>query len=398
MTRQTIVVLADDLTGAAELASAAHNRELDATIVTGEESSPAFKSDVVVIDSDSRLLPPETAARKVGRIVSQIPAALRQRVFKKTDSVLRGPVTAELEAACEALGLPCALLVPANPSLGRTIADGIYRINGQPLDQTGFAHDPHHPAHSALVRDLLSPSKKFPLTLATPPQVVPASGIVLGQTTSPNDTDHWASQLNATTLPAGGADFFEAFLRNLGHGSKRQKHNLHPVGPTLVISGSASTTSETTRDKARQLGWPMHAMPADALTSGNHAASLKNWITTVQHSLATRGLAYAITGQPLRTDSNAAHAISDTFITLARQLQDTQSFGHLIIEGGATAAAVLQALGWNTLASAGSWAPGIAALHPRKAPSLLITLKPGSYAWPASLWEIIAPQNSATAS
>ena len=80
-------------------------------------------------------------------------------VYKKVDSVLRGQVVAELEAMMPQLGLKRALLVPANPALGRTISDGEYFIHGRPIHKTEFARDAEHPRLSPRVLDLMQATK-----------------------------------------------------------------------------------------------------------------------------------------------------------------------------------------------------------------------------------------------
>lgn len=54
---------------------------------------------------------------------------------------------------------------------------------------------------------------------------------------------------------------------------------------------------------------------------------------------------------------------------------------HLIIEGGATAWATLQALGWTAFTVTAQIAPGVVQM--RAANGTLVTLKPGSYPWGA---------------
>src|SRR5439155_544492 len=66
-------------------------------------------------------------------------------IYKKIDSALRGPVLAEVQASMNQRRLDTALLLPQNPSRGRTIESGQYLINGVPIDQTDFARDPDHP-------------------------------------------------------------------------------------------------------------------------------------------------------------------------------------------------------------------------------------------------------------
>ena len=57
----------------------------------------------------------------------------------------------------------------------------------------------------------------------------------------------------------------------------------------------------------------------------------------------------------------------------------------LALEGGGTAAAVLQALGWSDLEVIEEVAPGTALLHP-VGQSCRVLVKPGSYPWPESVW------------
>ena len=103
-------------------------------------------------------------------------------------------------------------------------------------------------------------------------------------------------------------------------------------------------------------------------------------------TLATRS--FVAVGTPVeRADDQAAPArIRAAFSELARRGVATGAFRHLMIEGGATAAATLAALGWDELAVAGEWAQGVVTLRPAAAPGILVTMKPGSYDWPESLW------------
>jgi uncharacterized protein YgbK (DUF1537 family) len=54
----------------------------------------------------------------------------------------------------------------------------------------------------------------------------------------------------------------------------------------------------------------------------------------------------------------------------------------ICLEGGATAAAVIAALGWESFDLLGEVAMGTAILVPRGEEAMLL-LKPGSYPWPA---------------
>ena len=190
-----IVVIADDLSGAAELAGAALNRGLTAEVQT--TFTPATNADVVCVDADSRSLPDGEAARVVGEIAGAVANAKPEWIYKKCDSVLRGNVLAEVHAIMAATSHPRAVLISANPTRGRVIRDGEYFIHDQLLHTTAFASDPEHPRHTARVASLLGGDLN---RVQTP------------DATSTDDLVHQARRLATDTLPVGGVEFFDAIL------------------------------------------------------------------------------------------------------------------------------------------------------------------------------------------
>ena len=93
-----IIVIADDLSGAAELANAAVAAGFSAEVQRCATAPPVFPSgsasEVICLDSDSRSLTPESW-RKVGQIALHVAAIRPALVYKKCDSVfLRGPIAA----------------------------------------------------------------------------------------------------------------------------------------------------------------------------------------------------------------------------------------------------------------------------------------------------------------
>ncbi len=55
---------------------------------------------------------------------------------------------------------------------------------------------------------------------------------------------------------------------------------------------------------------------------------------------------------------------------------------HIYVEGGATAAELLRRFQWTRLELLSEVAPGVATLASPTAPSIRLTVKPGSYNWP----------------
>ena len=137
MTRSWLI-LADDLTGAADCGIAFARRGLEASVSWhGVETAPS--AEVVAIDADSRRLGPEEAAMRHTALLRTHHAA-GTGLIKKIDSTLRGQPAAELAATIHALreaGRPgLAIVAPAFPATGRTTEGGRVHMNGQPLETT----------------------------------------------------------------------------------------------------------------------------------------------------------------------------------------------------------------------------------------------------------------------
>ncbi|WP_458097156.1 four-carbon acid sugar kinase family protein [Roseomonas sp. WA12] len=137
MTRSWLI-LADDLTGAADCGIAFARRGLEASVGWhGVEN--AVRAEVVAIDADSRRLPPEEAGARHAALLHARHAA-GMGLIKKIDSTLRGQPAAELAATIRALhdvGRPAlAIVAPAFPATGRTTEGGRIHMNGRPLETT----------------------------------------------------------------------------------------------------------------------------------------------------------------------------------------------------------------------------------------------------------------------
>src|SRR6266404_3779960 len=98
-----IGVIADDLTGAAEIGAVSLRYGLRAEILVGGE--PSGQAEVVCLDTDSRSCVAAEAGQRAASAAKLLSARGASWIFKKVDSVLRGQVTAELEAAMKELGL-----------------------------------------------------------------------------------------------------------------------------------------------------------------------------------------------------------------------------------------------------------------------------------------------------
>lgn len=166
-----LLAIADDLSGAAEVAAALHSRttrsrvlligrpgavhdgvsdELNDGGMTGEMNGgvatalrPRHPGEATVLDLDSRYRPAAEAAEAVrealrlsspdGDTLDNLDA-LDTLVLKKIDSLLRGNVAAEIAALAE--GGAGVVLAPALPIAGRVVRSGVVHLGGVALHES----------------------------------------------------------------------------------------------------------------------------------------------------------------------------------------------------------------------------------------------------------------------
>ena len=123
-----MVLIADDLTGALDTGVQFAGSEANVFVTTADGINGEESADILVIDTESRHLPAEEAYRTVYETVD----CVRHRfpwIYKKTDSLLRGNLGAELAAYWihrDGRNWSCAVLSAYAPDCenGRLFVDG----------------------------------------------------------------------------------------------------------------------------------------------------------------------------------------------------------------------------------------------------------------------------------
>jgi uncharacterized protein YgbK (DUF1537 family) len=127
-----ILIIADDLSGAADCAATFAQVGMDTLVVLDAFSDKIASPCVIAVDADSRRLTAFEAAR-VHQALQARYYANGMLLYKKMDSTLRGNFAAEVAAAAAGAGL--AIVAPAFPKAGRTTRGGCQYLHGIPLEQ-----------------------------------------------------------------------------------------------------------------------------------------------------------------------------------------------------------------------------------------------------------------------
>ena len=380
-----IAVIADDFTGAAELGGIGLRYNLSVEISTAV--IPATQADLLVIAADTRSGDEADAVIKMQELTRELLQLKPSLVFKKTDSVLRGHIMAEMKAQLAILQIPRALLIAANPALGRTIHDGTYFLHGQPIHLSSFSEDPEFPVTRSDIPGMLRVVRQA-VHIKKTTEALPETGIIVGEVQNTADTNAWAAQVDDNTLAAGGAGFFTALLDKLAikKAGTTNTAAAAPGLPALFVSGTTFHKSRAAIKRIYDAGGPVSYMPDAIATAASDIPFLyEAWCRELVSMLRAQGQAFiAIRGEDSGKALAHAAILRKRMALLVYMVLQQVSIAELFIEGGSTAYAVLQKAGLTGFFPVEEMAPGVVRMSVREKPGLYITVKPGSYDWPAN--------------
>ena len=383
-----IVVIADDLSGAAELAGIGLRYALDVEMSTAVNDSNA---DLLVIATDTRSMKEEDAMTEMEKVTSEVMLLHPKLIYKKVDSVLRGHVIAELKAQLRILDHERALVVAANPSLNRTISDGTFFYHDQPIHLSSFSNDPEFSIKTSNVLEMLRVNDTS-VQLRKKDDKLSEHGIVVGEVTNSEDMKAWAKRIKKNILPAGASGFFTAILDTMhikGNKEEEETASEELEQTTLFVCGTTFNKSRETIKEIKLNDGPVSYMPEEIVDLKAFDDELYQvWSNEIASFIHSKGKAIISidAGSVEGKHVTAAMLREKTAIIVEEVLKQTR-IHELFIEGGSTAAAVIRKLGFETFIPIEELGPGVVRMRVKDREDLCITVKPGSYEWPAKVWD-----------
>ncbi|HEY3761658.1 MAG TPA: four-carbon acid sugar kinase family protein [Verrucomicrobiae bacterium] len=379
-----IGVIADDLTGAAEIGAVGLRHGLRAEIIF--RNKPGIEADLVCVDTDSRAQTESEAVKRTVAAVRLLKNCGAQWIYKKVDSVLRGHVAMEIEAAMKQLGFERSLLAPANPSLRRTISGGIYFVRGKPIHKTEFARDPHFPRRSSRVIEMVKLPPGFSMGVHELREGLPERGIVIAAAATWQDVTGWAKALEEDVFPAGGAEFFDALLTLKNLRGKFQTPDAPAGGEEsreFFVSGAATALARRFAAAAKQKKQPVFSLPKELGWGGDLAPAAAEAVgKRIAEAFDSHVRVVLTVGLPRVCNPKVSERLSDHVAHIAVQALRHADVAHVFSEGGATSAALVRRMKWRRLTVLREHAPGVATLLADEGKKIFLTIKPGSYSWP----------------
>ncbi|MGW1616877.1 four-carbon acid sugar kinase family protein [Streptomyces sp. NPDC002285] len=398
------VVLADDLTSAAEAAGHLADTGQAASVVLDPDDPSVPGHDAwPCVDLDSRHVPRAEAARRHEQAVCRLLATTGRNngsvgIYKTMDSSLRGNWAAELAAVMRTSGRTVAVVAPACPAYDRRTVHGHQLAGGIPVHLGPAGKDPVRPVTNASLltpltgqgmlvtptdaaKDDLAASVSYALTgaLEKSGTCAPLRALVVDASTE-SDLKRIAAAVGAhqgEVVLCGSPGLWEAVMPLAHTASDAAAPAVQVQGRALALIGSLHPTTREQLARLCQSGIPVFTT-ADLARHSDPVGHLTRALSAHEAVALT-------TPEDRETEPRAA----------ARHLRDLAAVGAscaralpslgLVLSGGDTAREIAVALQAPLINMSGTVAPGIslgtlAGPHPHP-----VITKAGGFGRPESL-------------
>ena len=362
-------IVADDFTGACDVAAAVDRAGLSTAILL-DPAAAVPDAACVVVALKSRTTPAPRAVADSLAAARTLRAAGARRIYQKycstfdsTDAGNIGPVA---DALMDEIGAATDLTTPATPEVGRTVHRGHLFVGDRLLSESPLRHHPLTPMTDPDLVRVLGRQTARPVSRGTI-----APGHVVLDATTDDDLDRLADVLldraeaGHVDLWGGAAGLAAALARALATGASPPGPAPAPSGRRLVLAGSCS--EQTRAQVAAFRGPSLRVGPGDAEAALAFLAGTEE--TALVYSSAP----------PDEVVPGTAEAIEATLAEVGRRAVEELAVGQLLVAGGETSGAVCRALGLLALDVREHVAPGLAWCSPRPDPGLRVLLKSGNF-------------------
>ena len=403
--------IADDFTGATDLCNTLVRRGMRAVQLI-DVPAPTMvipDAEAIVVALKSRTVPAEEAIDKSLAALAWLRnTGARQILFKycstfdSTDAGNIGPVA---EALMEALGTDFTLFCPAFPEAARTIYRGYLFVGDGLLSESGMRNHPLTPMRDPNLVRVLQRQSRGKVGL------VPVAAVSRGadairkafaalrqagfrhaivDAIEDHDLEVIGEAAADFPLITGGSGIALGLPENFRHQGllgEGTADALPPVaGAAAVLSGSCS---EATRAQVAYMGERAPLFRIDPIAAGAGRDIAEEALAWATPHLGERPVLISATAPPDEVSAiqealgreRAGALVEGILAGIARGLVE-RGVGRLIIAGGETAGAVVQALGVTGLRIGRQIDPGVPWTMSLGEPALALALKSGNFGAP----------------
>ena len=406
--------IADDFTGATDLAAALAAAGYRTVVTIGVPGGPVADADAVVVALKSRTAPVDEAVRDSVAALRWLRGIGATRTYFKYcstfDSTPRGNIGPVADALLAELGTGLGVVVPSFPANGRRVYQATLFVHGEPLAESPMRHHPLTPMTDSNLVRLLEPQStsrvahvplerlREPGALAAELAGLASGGPVLVVLDAIDDADLAviAGALPADALVTGGAALGAALS---GPTPDAAGALSFPDGPALVVSGSASAATREQVAVARESVPSARVDLAALLTDAD--AEVTRLLDVVVSAWANDDrpvLVYAtaeLADLSAEADRERDSALIERCLADLTRRAVAAGGRRVIVAGGETSGAVTSALGVTQLEIGPAIAPGVvwAGATTGDGTRVALALKSGGFGSPTMFldaWKVLS--------
>jgi len=399
--------IADDLTGASDLASVIRRERWTVLQTVGLPRVPLPPADAVVVSLKTRTVPAgEAVAASLAAAAFLRRAGADQFYFKYCstfDSTDRGNIGPVIEALLADLGEDFTIACPAYPALQRTVYLGHLFVSDDLLSDSAMRRHPLTPMTDANLVRVLGRQCRGRIALLPLPAVEQGDEIARQR----------LDMLRQDGYVAAIADgIFDRHLATLGRvcvgfplvtggaalgGALARAHGLRPsppeqavlpprCRPAVILSGSCSSATLTQLERVVPTMPSIAIDPVALAADGQSVARVIQWAceNLRQERLLIYSSAHSRTvadAQARLGSMEAARLIEEAFAAIAAALAGA-GVRTFIVAGGETAGAVVQALGVRVLTVGDDIDPGVPWMYSLDPEGFSLAMKSGNFGGP----------------
>ena len=399
--------IADDFTGATDLANNLVRAGMRVVQTIGVPNAPlSAEVDAVVVALKSRTIAPQDAIGQSLQALQWLQGQGAQQIYFKYcstfDSTAQGNIGPVTEALMHALQTDFSIATPAFPDNGRTVFKGYLFVGDVLLNESGMQHHPLTPMVDAnLVRVMQAQckSKVGLLSHKTIAQGTASIGqeitnlkqqgvrIAIVDAVSNDDLMRLGPALKGMPLVTAGSGVAIGLPQNFGLSPTPQASVLPKAsGLQAVVSGSCSQATNRQVANFKASGRPTFLIDPLHL-KGSWEDLVQEALAWAQGHLATGPVLVYSTATPESVQAvqselgveAAGHQVEQALAAIARGLLQ-QGVHQLVLAGGETSGACVQALSIEQLQIGPQIDPGVPWCHAHTPMGgVHITLKSGNF-------------------
>jgi len=409
MSKMVLGCIADDFTGATDLANNLVRAGMRVVQTIGVPSAPlAADVDAVVVALKSRTIAPADAIAQSLDAMKWLQAQGAQQIYFKYcstfDSTAAGNIGPVTEALMDALGSDFTIATPAFPDNKRTVFKGYLFVGDVLLNESGMQNHPLTPMTDPNLVRVLQAQTKREVGLIDHTVVARGAdavreriaelrndgvGVAVVDAVSNDDLLRLGPALAAMPLVTAGSGVAIGLPANFGIEPSSQASALPPAeGLQAVVSGSCSIATNRQVMNFIQTGRPAMAIDPLRIASGvDVTAEVLAWAAplladgpVLVYSTAETSAVKSVQGRLGVEEAGAM--VERTIAAIARGLV-ALGVRQLVVAGGETSGACVQALGVTQMQIGPQIDPGVPWCHALAAAAdgagVHLTLKSGNF-------------------